>query len=237
LKVRRPNDYRPELVNESTLGPIPVFDTASLGIISTNVSDGPNKIFIGGIPYQLGDSDIIDILSSFGKIRAFNLVRDPNSTTSKGYAFCEYVDPSVTSSVIEGLNGLPIMDKQLTVRVANPSGASKALAIVPGLATYTAPIVLPTSVIVLKNMVTRDEVNDDAEYNDILEDVTAECAQYGRVLRVLMPRSKQGYPLEVEGNVFVQYSSTRSLSGRKFEDRSVVVDYFDENKFSRGELV
>jgi len=32
-------------------------------------------------------------------------------------------------------------------------------------------------------------------------------------------------------------TASRALSGRKFEDRMVVVDFYDENKFVRGELV
>lgn len=106
------------------------------------------------------------------------------------------------------------------------------------------PTSMPTTVIVLKNMITKDEVNDDAEYDDILEDVRCECSQYGKVVRIIMPRSKdRRYPTDVEGNVFVQFSSlleaqsaTRALSGRKFVDRTVVVDYFDEVKFSIDQL-
>jgi splicing factor U2AF 65 kDa subunit len=247
LKIRRPNDFRPELVIESSLGPIPVLDVAGLGVISTNVADGPNKMFIGGIPKQLNEEHVKEILQAFGNLKAFNLVRETGSSESKGYAFCEYMDGAVTATAVEGLNGLPIMDKQLTVKIATSLQSGGKASSLPGgppnpLLMATS---LPTSVIVLKNMVTKEEVNDDAEYDDILEDVRGECSQYGHVVRVLMPRSKdRRYPVETEGNVFVQFSSisesqsaTRALSGRKFADRTVVVDFFDEAKFARDELV
>lgn len=40
----------------------------------------------------------------------------------------------------------------------------------------------------LLNMITQAELNDDTEYADIKEDVTEECAGYGEILSVLIPR-------------------------------------------------
>ena len=37
---------------------------------------------------------------SFGQLRAFNLVKDTATGLSKGYAFCEYADVTVTDQVI-----------------------------------------------------------------------------------------------------------------------------------------
>lgn len=36
---------------------------------------------------------------SFGQLRAFNLVKDSATGLSKGYAFCEYFDVSMTDQV------------------------------------------------------------------------------------------------------------------------------------------
>lgn len=40
-----------------------------------------------------------ELLTSFGPLKAFNLVKDSATGLSKGYAFCEYVDPNVTDQV------------------------------------------------------------------------------------------------------------------------------------------
>lgn len=98
------------------------------------MSDGPNKIFVGGIPKQLNEEHIKEILGAFGDLKAFNLVRDiGNTTESKGYAFCEYVDHNITSAAIEGLNGLMVLDKPLTVRVATSTSQPSGPKTLPGL--------------------------------------------------------------------------------------------------------
>lgn len=129
LRVRRPNDFKPELV-PSNLQSIPLLNLSLLGIVATTVSDGPGKVFVGGLPYHLTDDNVKELLSAFGPLKSFHLVRDPNMTTSKGYGFCEYYDETITRTAIEGLNGMQIGEKTLTVRIATqvnssqPSGAS-----------------------------------------------------------------------------------------------------------------
>jgi len=41
-----------------------------------------------------------ELLSSFGPLRSFNLVMDTATGLSKGFAFCEYLDPNVTDQVL-----------------------------------------------------------------------------------------------------------------------------------------
>lgn len=40
-----------------------------------------------------------ELLSSFGQLRSFNLVMDTGTGLSKGFAFCEYLDPGITDQV------------------------------------------------------------------------------------------------------------------------------------------
>lgn len=44
--------------------------------ISSTVPDSPNKIFIGSIPYHFTDEEVITLLTAFGDLKAFYLVRD-----------------------------------------------------------------------------------------------------------------------------------------------------------------
>lgn len=124
---------------------------------------------------------------------------------TQGYAFCEYSDISVTDAACEGLNGLQVGDKNLTVRRAMPrggaapAGGSGADVGPVAVAVAAAPVATPaqsafqprkapTPVIVLRNMVSANEVANDAEYADILDDVRQECAKFGTVRSVSIPR-------------------------------------------------
>eukprot|EP01040_Poterioochromonas_malhamensis_P001133 gene1133-1202_t len=118
IRVRRPNDYRPELLPPST-EPIPVLNSEVLSSLGAAGSGGLGKIFIGGLPYNLNDEQIMELLTAFGPLKSFHQVREGNTALSKGYAFCEYYSKEISDTAIEGLNGMPLADKFLTVRYAN----------------------------------------------------------------------------------------------------------------------
>lgn len=74
LKIRRPKDYAGDVTNISMTVP---------GVVSTNVPDSINKVFVGGLPAYLNEEQVIELLKSFGELRAFNLVRENGNGPSK----------------------------------------------------------------------------------------------------------------------------------------------------------
>ena len=72
--------------------------------------DGPDKIWIGGLPYYFNEEQVKELLSAFGELRAFHLARD-GMGKSKGYAFCEYLDHNLTDLACAGLNGMEVCDR------------------------------------------------------------------------------------------------------------------------------
>ena len=126
LRIRRPNDYKPELVPPS-MQPLAYFNTSVLDIVNIGATQSqgggsepsPGRMFIGGLPYHLTEDQVKELLGAFGQLKNFNLVRDAGSITSKGYAFCEYLDSTSTNTAIAGLHNLPLGDKVLTVRLAS----------------------------------------------------------------------------------------------------------------------
>merc|ERR1711970_1632385 len=243
LKLRRPRDYQPlpgggEMGGMAGLAGIP-------GMISTVVSDSPNKLFVAGLPNYLNEDQVKELLTSFGQLKAFNLVKDVTSGLSKGYAFAEYLDPMVTDQAIAGLNGMQLGDKKLTVQRA--SVGSKALLGVP--ATIQVPGMAnmgpgqATEVLCLLNMVVEDELKDEEEYEDILEDIREECSKFGEVKSLEIPRPVPGVEVPGLGKVFIEFTSSSdcqaaqlSLTGRKFSNRVVVTSYFDPDKYHRREF-
>lgn len=73
LKIRRPKEYA---------GPDqPMVSTHIPGVVSTTVPDTPNKVYIGSLPTYLNDEQVMELLKSFGELKAFNLVKEGNGQT------------------------------------------------------------------------------------------------------------------------------------------------------------
>ena len=98
VKVRRPTDYNPSLA--ATLGPSQPNPNLNLGAVgltpgSAGGLDGPDRVFVGGLPYYFTETQIRELLETFGPLRGFDLVKDRETGNSKGYAFCVYQDLTV----------------------------------------------------------------------------------------------------------------------------------------------
>jgi len=246
LKIRRPKDYQP------LPGMAEIPSVAVPGVVSTVVQDSAHKIFIGGLPNYLNEDQVKELLTSFGPLKAFNLVKDSATGLSKGYAFCEYLDPSITDQACAGLNGMQLGDKKLIVQRAsvgakNAAGGPNMLPIqlqIPGLNMHEAQNQGPiTDVLCLLNMVAPEELEDEEEYEEILEDVKEECGKYGFVKSIEIPRPIKGVEVPGVGKIFVEFGSLidcqkaqNALTGRKFSNRVVVTSYFDPDRYHRREF-
>ena len=48
------------------------------------MADAADRVFVGGLPYFLADDQCHELLSSFGPLKSFDLVRDRETGNSKG---------------------------------------------------------------------------------------------------------------------------------------------------------
>lgn len=74
---------------------------------------------------------------------------------------------------------------------------------VPGLQSVGAGIGNPTEVLCLMNMVVPEELRDEEEYEDIMDDIREECAKYGPVKSLEIPRPIDGVEVPGLGKVFI----------------------------------
>ncbi|XP_021911140.1 LOW QUALITY PROTEIN: splicing factor U2af large subunit B-like, partial [Carica papaya] len=254
VKVRRPTDYNPALA--ATLGPSqpnPNLNLAAVGLASgsTGGLEGPDRIFVGGLPYYFTEAQIRELLESFGPLRGFNLVKDRETGNSKGYAFCVYQDPSVTDTACLTLNGIKMGDKTLTVRRAS-EGTSQPKPEQENILLHAQqqialqrfmlqPSGMPTKIVCLTEVVSADELKDDEEYEDILEDMRQEGGKFGKLANVIIPRPRlDGEPAPGVGKVFLEYedaegaSKARSgMNGRRFGENQVVAVFYPEDRFAQ----
>ncbi|KAJ1987735.1 hypothetical protein H4R33_002738 [Dimargaris cristalligena] len=293
LRVKRPKDYVDAYGGAPTAGPAAPNHPRIQGPathpngISTIVPDSPYKLFLGAIPSYLTDTQMIELLQTFGELKAFHLVKDSQTKMSKGFAFCEFADPSTTELVCQGLNGMELGEKRLVVQKASvgsrltsttpgsgggmgggPPGAygmggrpgggggasySMGHAGPPPLSNYAHRLppsisatlqsdagtpVQPTCILQLLNMVSPNELADDEEYNDIIEDVRAECSTFGTVVSIRIPRPTPEGNEPGIGKIFVEFADTnqsaqalRALAGRKFAQRTVIASYITKEDF------
>ncbi|XP_067938239.1 splicing factor U2AF 50 kDa subunit-like isoform X2 [Watersipora subatra] len=245
LKIRRPRDYQPiPGISDNPDNPVPVIS----GVVSTVVADSAYKIFVGGIPNYLNEDQVKELLVSFGPLKSFNLVKDSATGLSKGYAFCEYVDNSVTDQACEGLNGMQLGDKKLVMQRASV-GAKGSMGVqapvtiqVPGLNVSQGPGEA-TDVLCLLNMITPEELEDEEEYEEIVDDIRDECGKYGSVKSLEIPRPIKGVDVPGCGKIYVEFNSVsdcqkaqQNLTGRKFSNRVVVTSFYDPDKYHRREF-
>ncbi|KAK1378768.1 Splicing factor U2af large subunit [Heracleum sosnowskyi] len=242
VRVRRPTDYNPSLA--AALGPSqpnPHLNLAAAGLTPGGLggAEGPDRIFVGGLPYYFTEVQIRELLESFGPLRGFDLVKDRDTGNSKGYGFCVYEDQGATDVACAALNGLKMGDKTLTVRRATVSNgqvkseqesilaqAQQHIAIqkmalqvggvnLPGLGTDEATAT-PTKILCLTEVITADELMDDGEYEEILEDMKDEGGKFGDLVSVVIPRpSSSGEQIEGLGKVFLEYADTSGCSNAR----------------------
>jgi RNA-binding motif X-linked protein 2 len=72
-------------------------------------------IYIGGLPYELSEGDIITIFSQFGEPVYIKLVRDKETGKSKGFCFLKYEDQRSTDLAVDNLSGATVMGRILRV--------------------------------------------------------------------------------------------------------------------------
>lgn len=72
-------------------------------------------IFVGGLPYDLTEGDVICVFSQYGEVVNLNLVHDKATGKSRGFCFLCYEDQRSTVLAVDNLNGIKLLGR--TIRV------------------------------------------------------------------------------------------------------------------------
>ncbi|CAL1410015.1 unnamed protein product [Linum trigynum] len=75
-------------------------------------------VFVGNIPYDATEEQLIEICREVGPVVSFRLVVDRETGKPKGYGFCEYKDEETALSARRNLQGYEINGRQLRVDFA-----------------------------------------------------------------------------------------------------------------------
>lgn len=217
--------------------------------VSNPGSDASNVLMLTNLPLVITEYQVKELVSPFGQLKAFNLIKDPTGS-SRGSAVFEYTENIATETALRGLDGLGLGDLKLSIQRVPSHMAAWLLQPTSSTTTSTSnsiPSATPgedeypaSCVIRLGNMAAEDDLTDDELYEELQEDVADECNKHGTVKSVVIPRVPSGSsdPVDGLGYVFVYFTNTDGagkakavIHGRSFNGKSVQATYYPEELF------
>jgi splicing factor U2AF subunit len=264
LKISRPSKYvGPHLPaktwQELTGQPLP-----SNAVLDASADEKLSReLFVGNTTPEMTETMLQEFLGNSMLQVGLNVLPGNPVTACRvngKFAFIELRTPQEAANALN-LNNIPFMGA--TLRVGRPSkwtgqdaphgnwedilakymsgelklpsqggaGAAAVVATAPPVVQQTAP----TKIVELKNMLSPQDLENEEEYQDIMEDTKEECSQFGVLKSVIIPKAGQVGATKI----FLEYMTTEDagkaiagLAGRTFDGRKVTAEYFDEIKFA-----
>ena len=78
------------------------------------------KLFIGNLPYDISEPELLGLFNEFGEVVNANLVVDQYTGRSRGFAFVEMDSRSSGQQAMESLNKTVYKSKALVCNEAKP---------------------------------------------------------------------------------------------------------------------
>lgn len=76
------------------------------------------RIYVGSLPYQTTDQDLVDLFGQVGEVVSATVIMDRNSGRSKGFGFVEMSNDQEAQKAIEQLNGSMLGNRNIVVNEA-----------------------------------------------------------------------------------------------------------------------
>lgn len=78
------------------------------------------NIYVGNLPYDTTEQELVDLFSSHGAVDRATLVFDRETGRPRGFAFVEMPNDAEGHKAIEALAGQPFNNRPLTINEARP---------------------------------------------------------------------------------------------------------------------
>jgi RNA recognition motif-containing protein len=79
-----------------------------------------NKIYVGNLPFKIGDKELNKIFSEFGAITEAVVIKDKYSKRSKGFGFVTFESDESAENAIASMNGKEVEGRALKVSESKP---------------------------------------------------------------------------------------------------------------------
>ncbi len=77
------------------------------------------RLYVGNLSYEATESELEDLFKGFGHVRSVEIIYNPRTYKSKGYAFVEMCHLKDAQQAAEVLHGQPFMGRELMVSAAS----------------------------------------------------------------------------------------------------------------------
>lgn len=93
--------------------------------------EGPKKLYIGSLHYNITENIIKSIFEPFGHIEKLQIMRD-EAGLSKGFGFIEFREADSAERAMANLNGLELAGRPMKINHVTPEGGAGGVMMVPG---------------------------------------------------------------------------------------------------------
>jgi len=261
LKVSRPSKYGGPHVPANTWQQLTGQSLPAGTVLDAEQEKINRELFVGNTTPEMTERMLREFLGNAMEQVGLNVMTGNPITScrvSGKFAFVELRSPEEAANALN-LNNIPFMGAQL--RVGRPSkwsgppdnhgnwedvlakymsGELQAGNTAPGQgAAAMNSNAKATRVVELQNMLSKDDLVNENEYNELLEDIREECGQFGQLLNVCIPKAGEAGATKI----FLEYASTddaskaiKGLEGRTFDGQRVQATFFDETQFIKKEF-
>lgn len=84
-------------------------------------------IYIGNLPYEFAETDILDLFRSYGFVNYVKLIKDNKTYLSKGIAFVQMPSQKAAKLAISNLNGQECSGRILKVNIADEADSGRVV--------------------------------------------------------------------------------------------------------------
>lgn len=75
-------------------------------------------IYVGALPYELTEGDVICVFSQYGEINQISFARDKDTGKPKGFCFLNYEDSRSCQLAVDNLDRATVVGRRLKVSMA-----------------------------------------------------------------------------------------------------------------------
>jgi RNA recognition motif-containing protein len=76
------------------------------------------RLYVGGLPYQTTENDLIDLFEQIGQVTSVTVITDRETGRSKGFGFVDMASTENAQQAIAQLNGTRYGERTITVNEA-----------------------------------------------------------------------------------------------------------------------